>query len=63
MASKRAGKERIRTNVGGGVVQGFVGTESVRIENLNFYGSALPAEPSREIDEGTLPPCPYPGLA
>jgi hypothetical protein len=50
-------------DVGGGVVQGFVGTETVRIENLNFYGSALPEQPPQDIDEGTIPPCPYPGLA
>src|SRR5262245_155249 len=55
--------EGIRTDVGGGVVQGFVGTETVRIENLNFYGSALPEQPPQDIDEGTIPPCPYPGLA
>src|SRR3979409_2422299 len=63
MARKRASKEAIRTDVGGGVVQGFVGTESVRIENLNFYGTALPGQPPQDVDAGAIPPCPYPGLA
>jgi hypothetical protein len=63
MAPKRPRKGRIEASVKGGVVQGFVGTESVRIENLNFYGSPLPTQPSQNIDEGTIPPCPYPGLA
>jgi formylglycine-generating enzyme required for sulfatase activity len=62
MARKRTSKGTIRTDVGGGVVQGFVGTESVRIENLNFYGS-VPAQPPQEADESGIPPCPYPGLA
>jgi formylglycine-generating enzyme required for sulfatase activity len=63
MARKRASKEAIRTDVGGGGVQGFVGTESVRIENLNFYGTALPGQPPQDVDAGAIPPCPYPGLA
>src|SRR5258708_15379926 len=62
MARKRTSKGTIRTDVSGGVVQGFIGTESVRIENLNFYGS-LPTQPPQEADEGRIPPCPYPGLA
>jgi hypothetical protein len=63
MSPKRTKKGGIGTNIAGGVVQGVVGAESVCIVNLNFYGSALPAQPPQEVDKGTIPPCPYPGLA
>jgi formylglycine-generating enzyme required for sulfatase activity len=59
---KRTSKEGIKTDVHGGVVQGVIGAQSVVIENLSFYG-ALPGQPPQDIDEGTIPPCPYPGLA
>jgi formylglycine-generating enzyme required for sulfatase activity len=49
--------------VKGGTVQGIVGAQQVVIENLHFYGSALPAAPPEGIDDGTIAPCPYPGLA
>jgi energy-coupling factor transporter ATP-binding protein EcfA2 len=52
----------INTTVEGGTVQGIVGARSVVIENLTFYGSALPAQPPQQIDDATIPPCPYPGL-
>ena len=45
------------------MVQGVVGAGTVRIENLTFYGSALPTQPAQKMDEGAIPPCPYPGLA
>jgi len=60
---KKTSKEGIKTDIGGGVVQGVIGAQSVVIENLSFYGSALPEQPPQDIDEGAIPPCPYPGLA
>jgi hypothetical protein len=53
----------ISATVQGGTVQGIVGARSVIIENLTFYGSTLLAQPPQQIDDGTIPPCPYPGLA
>lgn len=60
---KRRLRAEIKTSVNGGIVQGVVGAQSVVIENLTFYGSALPTHPPLEIKDGGLPPCPYPGLA
>ena len=37
---KRTSKEGITTDVGGGVVQGVIGAQSVVIENLTFYSRA-----------------------
>src|SRR5437762_506874 len=54
-------KAKNQANVTGdvtGVVAGIV-----RIENLNFYGGALPGKPPEDVDDGTVPPSPYPGLA
>jgi hypothetical protein len=61
--SKRRTTAAVNVTVEGGSVQGIVGAGSVVVENLIFYGSTLPVHPPQEIDEGTIPPCPYPGLA
>jgi WD40 repeat protein len=52
----------IKVKIEGGSFQGVV-AQSVVIENLTFYASPLPAEPPEAADDGTIPPCPYPGLA
>jgi formylglycine-generating enzyme required for sulfatase activity len=54
----------IRTTIEGrNRVQGIVGAHSVVVENLNIYNSTLPPQPSQDVKEGAIPPCPYPGLA
>lgn len=53
----------INVNIDGGTVQGIVGAGSVVVENLIFYANALPVHPPQDLDEGAIPPCPYPGLA
>jgi formylglycine-generating enzyme required for sulfatase activity/ABC-type dipeptide/oligopeptide/nickel transport system ATPase component len=60
--SKRPSKEGITTNVGGGVVQGVIGAQSVVIENLTFYSRAA-EEPAQTARAEPIGPCPYPGLA
>jgi WD40 repeat protein len=37
--------------------------QSVVIENLTFYRPSKAERPPHEVDEGEIPPCPYPGLA
>jgi WD40 repeat protein len=61
--SKQIKGNGIEAIIEGGIVQGVVGASSVLIENLNFYGSALPGQPPQKVDETTIPQCPYPGLA
>jgi formylglycine-generating enzyme required for sulfatase activity len=59
---KRTSKEGIKTDIGGGVVQGVIGAQSVVIENLTFYSRA-PEEPAQTAGTEPIGPCPYPGLA
>src|ERR1700704_2839865 len=59
---KRTSKEGVTTNVGGGVVQGVIGAQSVVIENLTFYSRAA-EEPAQTAGAQPIGPCPYPGLS
>jgi hypothetical protein len=45
-----------------GTLQGVI-AQSVVIENLTFYGTALPAQPPAAVDDENIHPCPYLGLA
>jgi WD40 repeat protein/ABC-type oligopeptide transport system ATPase subunit len=59
---KRTSKEGIKTDIGGGAVQGVIGAQSVVIENLTFYSRAA-EEPAQAAGAEPIGPCPYPGLA
>jgi hypothetical protein len=53
----------VSTRIEGGTVQGVIGAGKVVIENLYLGVGALPAQPPEEVADGTIPPCPFPGLA
>jgi formylglycine-generating enzyme required for sulfatase activity len=51
----------VSTTIEGGAIQGVVGAGQVVIHNL-YVGAAAPPAPEA-IEDGAIPPCPYPGLA